>query len=159
MKVGKEEIAGLVVALERVLERDFAADLERWEQQVQTVVDALRDVPGIRVERVFDMPEDPELHPVPIPRVWIELHRPDLQKRLLQELETGDPAISVRRVGKTVVAIAPDSLRDGEDRVVAERRAGSAAGRGTKSRVAEGLSSCCARRRRGRSARTSGWPR
>jgi L-seryl-tRNA(Ser) seleniumtransferase len=121
MKVGKEEIAGLVVALERVLEHDFAADLERWEQQVQTVVEALRDIPGIRVERVFDMPEDPELHPVPIPRAWIELHRPDVQKRLLHELETGNPAISVRRVGRTVVAIAPDSLRDGEDQVVAQR--------------------------------------
>jgi len=121
MKIGKEEIAGLVVAIERVLEHDFATDLERWEQQVQTVVDALRDIPGIGVERVFDMPEDPELHPVPIPRAWIELHCADVQKRLLHELETGDPAISVRRVGKTVVTIAPDSLREGEDQVVAQR--------------------------------------
>jgi len=33
----------------------------------------------------------------------------------------GDPAISVRQVGKTVVAIAPASLREGEDQVVAQR--------------------------------------
>ena len=34
---------------------------------------------------------------------------------MLHELETGDQVISVRQVGKTVVAIASDSLREGED--------------------------------------------
>jgi len=150
MKVGKEEIAGLVVALERVLKHDFATDLERWEQQVQTVVDALRDIPGVGVERVFDRPEDSELHPVPIPRAWIELHCADVQKRLLHELETGDPAISVRQVGKTVVAIALQTSC-GKVRIRWSRSAAdSAAARCTKSGgiapvIPERWRMCCTR--------------
>lgn len=51
----------------------------------------------------------------------MELHRPDTRKRLLHEFETGHPVMSVRQVGKTVVAIAPDSLREGKDQLVARR--------------------------------------
>jgi L-seryl-tRNA(Ser) seleniumtransferase len=121
MKIGKEEIAGLVAAVERVLTHDFTADLEVWERRVKTVLGILQDVPGIHVQRVFDMPEDPELHPVPIPRAWIELRDAAKQKALLKSLESGSPAISVRPIGKTAIAVAPDSLRDGEDKIVASR--------------------------------------
>jgi L-seryl-tRNA(Ser) seleniumtransferase len=121
MKVGKEEIAGLVAAVERVLRHDFAKDLEIWERRIQTVLDILKDVPGIHVRRVFDMPEDQELHPVPIPRAWIDLGDPGTQSVLLEQLQKGNPSISVRRIGKTVIGVAPDSLRDGEEKVVALR--------------------------------------
>ena len=131
-------------------EARIATDLERWEQQVQTVVDALRDIPGVGVERVFDRPEDSELHPVPIPRAWIELHCADVQKRLLHELEMGDPAISVRQVGKTVVAIALQTSC-GKVRIRWSRSAAdSAAARCTKSGgiapvIPERWRMCCTR--------------
>ncbi|HUK07021.1 MAG TPA: aminotransferase class V-fold PLP-dependent enzyme [Stellaceae bacterium] len=121
MKIGKEEIAGLVTAFERFLQHDFSADLAAWERRVQTVLDMLKGAPGIETRRVFDMPEDPELHPVPIPRVWIEFRDAELQKSLVRNLQEGSPAISVRPVGKLAIALAPDSLRDGEDRIVAAR--------------------------------------
>lgn len=121
MKVGKEEIAGLVAAFERLLDHDFTADVARWEASVATILDAIRDVPGIRAERAFDRPEDAEMHPVAIPRVWIELRSAERQKRALAELERSNPAISVRRVGRTTLVIAPDSLREGEDVVVGAR--------------------------------------
>ncbi len=121
MKVGKEEIAGLVAAFERFLDRDFTADVARWEASVATILDAIRDVPGIRAERAFDNPEDAEMHPVPVPRVWIELRNAERQKWALAELERGNPAISVRRVGRTTLVIAPDSLREGEDAIVGAR--------------------------------------
>ena len=121
MKVGKEEIAGLVTAVERVLEHDFAADLELWEGRVQTMLEILRDVPGIGSRRVFDAPEDQEMHPVPIPRVWIDVRDPARCATLVSELATGSPAISVRTVGRDVIILAPDSLRDGEERIVASR--------------------------------------
>lgn len=121
MKVGKEEIAGLVAAFERFLDRDFAADLARWEASVATILDAIRGVPGIQAERAFDNPEDAEMHPVAVPRVWIELRDAARRKRALAELESGNPAISVRRVGRTTLVIAPDSLREGEDAIVGAR--------------------------------------
>ena len=121
MKVGKEEIAGLVVAVERFLQRDFVAERAVWDKRVHTVLDILKDVPGIRARYMADMPEELELHPVPVPRAWIELRDAVQQKMLLAALESGSPAISIRKVGRTTVAIAPDSLREGEDVVVANR--------------------------------------
>jgi L-seryl-tRNA(Ser) seleniumtransferase len=121
MKVGKEEIASLVAAVERCLQRGFAADKALWERRVQTMLGILKDAPAIRARRVCDMPEDPELHPVPIPRVWIDLQDNDRQKKLLRQLQAGSPAISVRPVGKWAIVVAPDSLRDGEDAIVATR--------------------------------------
>jgi uncharacterized pyridoxal phosphate-dependent enzyme len=121
MKVGKEEIAGLVAATERYLQRDFAADKAVWERRVETMLEILKGAPGISAYRVCDMPEDPELHPVPLPRVWIDLRDNDQQKLLLKQLQAGSPAISVRPVGKRAIVVAPDSLRDGEEVVVATR--------------------------------------
>src|SRR5439155_1015158 len=54
MKVGKEEIMGLLKAVELYVARDHAADLRYWETCTQTVLDALHrlgDVDGVRVER------------------------------------------------------------------------------------------------------------
>ena len=121
MKVGKEEIAGLVVALERFLQRDFVAERALWDQRVHTVLEILKDVPGIRARYMADMPEELELHPVPVPRAWIDLRDHAQQKMLLAALAGGSPAISVRQIGRSTIAVAPDSLRDGEEVVVAQR--------------------------------------
>jgi D-glucosaminate-6-phosphate ammonia-lyase len=43
MKVGKEEIAGLVVALEKYLSMDEAKELERQRQALETIADRLAD--------------------------------------------------------------------------------------------------------------------
>lgn len=121
MKVGKEEIAGLVVAVERVLAHDFAADTEVWDRRVQAVVDALQDIPGVHARRVVDTPEDHELHPVPIPRAWIELPDGETRNTVIKQLRAGSPAISVRPVGKRVIAIAPEPLQGGQERILAAR--------------------------------------
>jgi hypothetical protein len=40
---------------------------------------------------------------------------------LLSALANASPALSVRQIGRTTIAIAPDSVRDGEEVVVAQR--------------------------------------
>jgi uncharacterized pyridoxal phosphate-dependent enzyme len=121
MKIGKEEIVGLVTAVERVLTHDFTRDAEVWERRVETVVNGLKDIPGVQARRVADAPEDPELHPAPIPRAWIEMADGAIRDTVLRELRGGSPAISVRPVGKRVIAVAPEPLQEGEERVVAAR--------------------------------------
>lgn len=49
LKVGREEIVGLIVALRRYLVRDHEADQTRWQRAADAVAAALRDVPGIAV--------------------------------------------------------------------------------------------------------------
>jgi uncharacterized pyridoxal phosphate-dependent enzyme len=121
MKIGKEEIAGLVMAVERVLRHDFAADAQIWERRTEAVIEALRDVPGVQVRRVIDAPEDHELHPVPIPRAWIELPDVDARNAVVRHLGSGTPPIVVEPVGRRVLMVAPEPLQYGEEQIVAVR--------------------------------------
>jgi D-glucosaminate-6-phosphate ammonia-lyase len=47
-KVGKEEVIGLVTALELYAKRDHMADMERWRRQAETIVQTVGDLPGVR---------------------------------------------------------------------------------------------------------------
>jgi L-seryl-tRNA(Ser) seleniumtransferase len=53
MKAGKEEIAGLLAAVEWSLAQDEPATIARYEAMVRFWIDGLRGIPGIRVERGF----------------------------------------------------------------------------------------------------------
>src|SRR5205823_3768735 len=46
MKVGKEEVAGLVRAVEIFLDRDEAAVFAEWKRKAQVVADRLQGIPG-----------------------------------------------------------------------------------------------------------------
>ena len=49
MKVAKEEVIGLITALQIFVEEDEAAETERYNEMCQSVVDALVEVPGLGV--------------------------------------------------------------------------------------------------------------
>ena len=49
MKVGKEEIIGLLRAVELFVARDEAAVRERWQAQAKTIARALAEVPQVQV--------------------------------------------------------------------------------------------------------------
>ena len=46
MKVGKEEVIGLIVAVNRFVELDHDAYQEEWTRNARYVADALQGVPG-----------------------------------------------------------------------------------------------------------------
>ena len=47
MKVGKEEIVGLVAALEQYVKRDHAAEMRQWNARAQRIVDGLQGIRGL----------------------------------------------------------------------------------------------------------------
>ena len=51
MKVGKEEICGMVAAVEWYLSLDFRALAAQYEQQVRHVIDAVAGLPGVTATR------------------------------------------------------------------------------------------------------------
>jgi L-seryl-tRNA(Ser) seleniumtransferase len=53
-KVAKEEIAGLVVAVERYLHRDFAAEMAGWRRDLDTIARGLDGLRGIRATNVVE---------------------------------------------------------------------------------------------------------
>jgi len=119
MKAGKEEIVGLVAAVDRYLALDHGARMARWENQVEAIVDALEGIPSARARRVF--PSEPGIQPTSIPRVYVDLAppAPDVSA-VIQALRAGDPSIAVGQSRSSLV-INPQMLEEGEERVVAAR--------------------------------------
>ncbi|CAB1056466.1 D-Glucosaminate-6-phosphate ammonia-lyase (EC [Olavius sp. associated proteobacterium Delta 1] len=121
MKAGKEEIAGLVTALELYLQQDFAAEEQLWEDMVAYMVTALKDVPGLDARRVS--PSEPGVQPNWIPRLYLDwdekiitLDRDEVRSRLLQ----ADPGIAVGTTATGLFA-NPQTLVPGQEKIVAQR--------------------------------------
>ena len=55
MKVGKEEIMGLLAAVERFLTIDHEAEWRLWETRVAEMIELLAGIPGVNLRR--DVPE------------------------------------------------------------------------------------------------------
>jgi L-seryl-tRNA(Ser) seleniumtransferase len=117
MKVGKEEICGLVAAVEWYLALDFEALAARYEQQVQHVIDAVSDVPGVVARR--DWPNEAGQ---PMPRALITLtgEAPLTRDALQQRLLAGDPPVELSAAGADGVYVNPQNLREGDEVLVAD---------------------------------------
>jgi L-seryl-tRNA(Ser) seleniumtransferase len=121
MKVGKEEIAGLVTALERYLRQDFAAEEKIWEDMVAFIIEALADIPGLDARRVS--PAEPGVQPNWIPRVYLDwdekiipLSRGEVKSRLLR----GQPRIVVGTTSSGLF-VNPHTLKLGQEKIIAQR--------------------------------------
>lgn len=121
MKVGKEEIVGLVTALERYLRRDHGADRRRWESDMRLIAAALADLPAVRAEYAFPLPNRR-----PLPCVQLHVDEGRLGRtawQLHRALEEGEPSIVL---GDTLAArgtllVYPSNLRAGEAEIIAAR--------------------------------------
>jgi uncharacterized pyridoxal phosphate-dependent enzyme len=126
-KVGKEEIMGLLAAVEVYVKRDHAADLKLWHGMMQSVAKDLKRLRGVTAE-VY-VPKYPGAHPVPYLRVkWtgLPLSYPDCAKRL----SDGEPRVEVNASAEELT-LASYMLNPGEERIVGWRLAqvlGDAAG-------------------------------
>ncbi len=96
MKVAKEEIMGLVTALRIFDEEDEAAETVRYREKVQQVVDALIEVPGIRVSVQHD--EWNYLVPTALIEFTTEWNGPS-RDDVLEAMATGDPAVHLHQLG------------------------------------------------------------
>jgi uncharacterized pyridoxal phosphate-dependent enzyme len=117
MKVGKEELFGILAAIQWTLAQDEEATLARYEQMVQSWIAALSELPGVTVARDF-----PSEAGQPMPRAIVsfdETARMDAPA-LVQALWDGDPCIAVSPYGTGVVALNPQTIEPGEDVIVAE---------------------------------------
>lgn len=120
MKVGKEEIAGLVRAVELYVARDEAAELSGWESAARNVAEMLVGVPGVRAEVVrsglYARPPGMPVCAVHLDEVVIGLSRDEVLVRLRES----DPAIAAGQVPGGLF-VNPMTLSAGEDHVVARQ--------------------------------------
>lgn len=117
MKVNKEEILGMLIALETYLERDHQKDWTLWEQQIKHISDTVSQVKGVETEiHVPDIANH-----VPSLRIrWdqnvIKITPPEARKAL----QMGHPSIETVG-GQESVDMTTWMLNPGEERAVAER--------------------------------------
>ena len=118
MKVGKEEMAGLLAAVERYVAEDWREQAQRYEATVEHWIEHVNQLPGLRAERMF-----PNEAGQPTPRCRIafdaetELDGAEAA-RLLWE---GDPRIAVAVEGPDAISITPELLEEGEGPLLLER--------------------------------------
>jgi L-seryl-tRNA(Ser) seleniumtransferase len=120
LKVSKEELAGMLVALELYLERDHDADWREWEARVKVIGDALASVPGVAAERFV-----PRIaNQVPHLRIrWQPGSPPIAPDAVVRQLREGEPSIELVPApqDENSLEVASWMLEPGEAEIVARR--------------------------------------
>jgi uncharacterized pyridoxal phosphate-dependent enzyme len=119
MKVGKEEMVGLLAAVEWYLDGDEAATIEAYEASVRLMVEGVAGRAGVAARRGY-----PSEAGQPHGRAVIRLEPPaPARDELVRLLWQGEPRIAVGTVdvADDEIALNPQTLRPGEDKVVLGR--------------------------------------
>ena len=120
-KVGKEEMLGLLAALEEYVRRDHEADMRLWRGFMESVA---RDLSGISTVTSEVYVPGPGEHPIPYLRVQWDQDRLNLKYAdCAQKLRDGDPSIEVN-AGGDGLNLASYNLYPGEERIVGFRLRG-----------------------------------
>jgi D-glucosaminate-6-phosphate ammonia-lyase len=119
-KVSKEEIVGLLVALDRFVSLDRAADGARQARLLAAIEERLAGVPHIRTKRLSaaETGRDPLLE--------IRVDEAGFGRSAFEiglALQQGDPPVHLgeRRASEGVLIVNPVGLRDGEETVISSR--------------------------------------
>jgi D-glucosaminate-6-phosphate ammonia-lyase len=118
MKVGKEEIVGMLVAIERFVGLDHAAQWRVWETRVAEMIEVLAKVPGMTARA--DVPEIANHSPHLVVE-WSQWHSELKAADAVHRLREGDPSIAVLGEGERGLRVAVWTLRDDEHKLVARR--------------------------------------
>ncbi len=117
-KVNKEEIVGMLVALELFLARDHAAVWRDWEGRCRRITEALKGFEDVRTE----------IHVPQIANAVPHLHISwDTQRRrlsvaeMVKQLREGEPSIEVNPSSGRQLVIGVWMMEPGQDAIVGER--------------------------------------
>ena len=117
MKVNKEEMLGLLAAVETFLRMDHNKTWKEWERRAKLIIDSARSLPGLQAEMYL-----PEIfNRWPHIRVqWDPQKVKAKPNDIVRSLRAGEPSVAVlaTREGLDVGVI---TLKPGEDRIVARR--------------------------------------
>jgi L-seryl-tRNA(Ser) seleniumtransferase len=117
-KVNKEEVVGMLVALEIYLQQDHAAAWKDWEDRCRTIAQALEAFKDVKTE-VF-VPQ--VANAVPHLRVrWDYKARGLNPSGMVAKLREGEPSIEVTPGSRQQLVIGVWMMEPGEEALVAER--------------------------------------
>ena len=117
MKVNKEEIVGMYVALEKYINQDHDAEWKMWESKIDSIKTSVNSIEGVTTE--ISVP--PIANHTPLLFInWDESKVKTSNKDLMLKLRNGSPSIEVMANG-TGINITLFMLQEGEEKIVAKR--------------------------------------
>lgn len=118
MKVGKEELCGLLAAVERYLKVDHEAEFRELEARVSSIRTALKGIPGVQTDRHIPVIANQVPH---VTVQWDESARGLSSQTVVEKLQAGDPPIHVQRPGTGQLLISVWMMRGDEHKIVGRR--------------------------------------
>jgi uncharacterized pyridoxal phosphate-dependent enzyme len=139
MKVGKEEIVGILAAVQWSSKRDYKADCRVWESQMQHITQTLSLIPGVKTE-VYYREVGNEVPHAAIS--WDERAFGLTRQQVQEGLRNGEPRIEVvgnsareyvmpeppppgeRRGSREpvrLISVVSNTLKPGEEKIIAQR--------------------------------------
>ncbi len=117
MKVNKEEVLGMLAALELYLQKDHAEEWKMWESQIQLISDSATSIEGVESE--IHVPK--YANHVPSIRIhWDEKKLKITPDEVRKQLREGHPSIQTVGDSKTV-GITTWMMVPGQERIVAKK--------------------------------------
>jgi uncharacterized pyridoxal phosphate-dependent enzyme len=118
MKVNKEEIFGMYVALDRYINQDHEKEWKIWEDRISIIENAARKVNGVTAEVTVP----PVANHTPTLNLSWDINKVKVTRDEFQErLRKGNPSIEVRGGNENSITITVFMLKPGQEKIVAER--------------------------------------
>jgi seryl-tRNA(Sec) selenium transferase len=118
MKVNKEEILGMYVALDHYIKQDHAKEWKQWEDQVAIIEGAAKKVSGVTTSVTIP----PVANHTPLLSITWDVDKLKMtSKDLGARLRAGTPSIEVMSNGDNGINITVFMLKLGEEKIVAKR--------------------------------------
>ncbi|MEX2512227.1 MAG: selenocysteine synthase [Cyclobacteriaceae bacterium] len=118
MKVNKEEILGMYVALDEYIKKDHDKEWDEWEEKVNYVAGVVEKVEGVATE----MSVPPIANHTPYLKIsWDPDKIPLTREQMQEKLRQGNPSIEVISGGDHAISMTVFMLRPKEEKIVAKR--------------------------------------
>lgn len=117
MKVNKEEILGMYVALDKYVNQDHEKERQMWDERVAVIVNAVKKIDGVSTSVTIPPIAN---HTPAISVTWDEAKVKITPKQLLKNLQDGSPSIEVM-TSQNAINMTVFMLKSGEDKIVAKR--------------------------------------
>jgi L-seryl-tRNA(Ser) seleniumtransferase len=118
MKVNKEELLGMMVAIENYTKRDHEADWREWEKRCKTISDAVGGIKGVITQQYVGEIANA------VPHLRIQWDASQLKVNVadaVKKLREGEPSIEVGPGSREALQIGVWMMEPGEAQIVAKR--------------------------------------
>ena len=117
MKAGKEEIMGLLAAVEQWVARDHKTEWKEWERRLAVIAEAVKDIDSVTT----GIREPGRSNVAPVLEINWDAEAVGMNgTEVADQLSAGDPRIELHS-SEGGISIMPYMMEDGEDPIVAAR--------------------------------------